>query len=90
MIYLGEGELKEFIFNIQHRILLFDNLADTLVASPAFFAALKSGIPALKNVVEEGLNKCRETFKQGEVAFSRAVQQLLSSKRNLSKVPDVL
>lgn len=88
--FSNDEEFKALIFIIQHKVLLYDNLADTLAMSPAVVAIVKSGIPALKGIVGEGLNKCKQAYKQGEVAFSSAVQQLLYARKNVSKVPDFL
>jgi len=90
MLYLGEDQLKELIFIIQYRILKYDNLADTLVAMPAVYAVMRSGIPSLKGVVEEGINRCKEAYNQGQLELSRALKQFLLAKKSTVKIPDFL
>ena len=83
--FSSDEEFKAFIFVIQHKIMLYDNLADTLAASPAVYAALKSG--SLKNIVKNGFRACRQVYLEGQENFKRAVDEVLSSGR-MARIPE--
>ena len=90
MVFSNADELKNFLFGAQYTLLKIDNYVDTLMASPAAIAMIKSGVPNAKRIIKIGIDNCREAYSQGELIFARFSQQVLSARKNIGKMPDFL